>query len=687
MKQFLLSFVVLIITTFNVSATETYRANASGPYIEVALVTEHLLLIPGQTQYLGILLSPENQWHTYWRNAGDSGEAPTVQWTSSVDIEFGDIQWPLPEAIAVAHLVNYGYSGDNLLMVPITLAEDTASVDAAKITADLSWLVCKEDCIPGWATLTIELPIDASSNLEATLSPDAELFSHTREQLPSTKSLYGKHEITDTHLAVSVALDSDISGFDSDGWQLLPFRADIIQHNAVQQALQDNDEFSDLNFLLPKSDYFSLGDESIEFLFTNGKQGFYLTSSINSGAVQSSDNLLWLMLLAFAGGLLLNVMPCVLPVLSLKAMSLSQQSNAINSGQKWGFAIGVLASFWLFAAVILAVKAGGNAVGWGFHLQEPLVIAALAFLFLFIALMLFDVAPTGGRLAGMGQSLTQGKGFTSQFFTGVLAVIVASPCTAPFMATALGVAMVSPAMTTLAIFTALALGFALPMTLLSINQRFAALLPKPGAWTNTFKQFLAFPMLATVIWLVWVFQAQTGDIGLLWLMSGLLAFALCIWLSSVASQRFSMMCLILALLAGGYSSQQASDHNAVVEPQTAATFNDATLAALRKQNKVVLVNMTADWCITCKVNEQVAFNDSAFEQIIGDDNVHYMVGDWTNKNKQIFDFLTRYKRSGVPLYVVYAGEHYEQVLPQVLTTDIVIDAIKQAQQEINNATL
>ncbi|NMP14997.1 thioredoxin family protein [Thalassotalea sp. Y01] len=692
MKRFLFFIGLYFFALLHVVAAESSDSSrATGPHIEVALLSENSALVPGERQYLGILLTPEKEWHTYWRNAGDSGEAPTVSWSAPQNMEFGDILWPLPESIPVAHLVNYGYSGANLLMVPVTLSEQNTAASSVKIVADLSWLVCKEDCIPGWATLSIELPVNPEGNPSEQLSEDATWFANTREQLPQSQILSGKHEFTETHLALSVSMPESVS---ANNWQLLPFRADVIQHNAVQQPVLDNGQ---LNFLLPKSDYFSLTNEDVQFLLTDGEQGYYLTSGLNSAAASAissgaeSQSLLWLMLLAFVGGLILNVMPCVLPVLSIKAMSMSHSRDYNQNQQsffnKAGFAIGVLTSFWLFAAIILAVKASGSAVGWGFHLQEPLVIAALAFLFVFIALMLLDVAPTGGRLAGMGQSLTQGKGFKSQFFTGVLAVVVASPCTAPFMATALGVAMVSPAITTLMIFTALAVGFALPMTLLGLSRKFANLIPKPGAWMDTFKQFLAFPMLATVVWLVWVYQGQTGSLGQLWLLSGLLMFALFIWMSSKSSARLSPLFLLVALLAGGYTSHQGSALIKQAEVQTAATFSDTKLDMLRKQNQVVLVNMTADWCITCKVNEQVAFNDEAFDAVIADEQVHYMVGDWTNKNQQIFDFLTRYQRSGVPLYVVYAGEHYEQVLPQVLTTEIVINAIEKAQQEIENGTL
>ncbi|MBO9488822.1 thioredoxin family protein [Endozoicomonas sp. G2_1] len=672
--------------------------SASGPHIRVSLLSEHQSLVVGQQQWLGIRLSPELEWHTYWRNAGDSGEAPNVSWQTNADINFGEIQWPLPEQIPVAHLVNYGYSGDILLMVPITLNSidtlnaTTENATTARISAELSWLVCKEDCIPGWATLTIELPISVTNHT----SVDAGLFQQTRKRLPAPQKLNGKYEITEQFLTLSVEPPH------SANWQLMPLRADLVQHNQKQQWLADNNSNS-ANVLLAKSDYFSVVDEPLEFLMTDGNNGYYLTAHYNqSPSVTNSAYKppIWLLLaFAFIGGLILNIMPCVLPVLSLKAMALAHHANNEHDSNRslshWGYLLGILASFWLFAGLILVLKSGGNAIGWGFHLQEPAVIAALAFLFVFIALMLWDIAPSGAGFANLGNKLTEGVGFSSQFFTGVLAVIVASPCTAPFMATALGVAMVSPALDTLLIFTALALGFALPLSLLSLSPQFAKALPKPGPWMETFKQFIAFPMLATVVWLVWVFLGQTNSLAQLILLCGLLLFTLLIWFAHKSRGKKSLIALILAVITAIYISVSANNkvnENATNQQlpsarakQNSQPYDPTLLSELRNQQQVVIVNMTADWCITCKVNEHVAFKDPQLNQLLQQSDVHYLVGDWTNKNNTILQYLNQYQRSGVPLYVVYAGSKSARILPQILTPEIVINAIKQAQQELNHA--
>ncbi|GLX85136.1 thiol:disulfide interchange protein DsbD [Thalassotalea loyana] len=662
---------------FNLS---TYVTNTiqlgRGPHIEVALVSELDGAKIGQEQWLGILLSTEKHWHTYWRNAGDSGEPPTVNWQSPSDITFGEFHWPIPTQIPVAHLTNYGYEGKTLLMVPFTINNLVPEVSQVSITADLSWLVCKEDCIPGWATLSIELPVLDSPKV----ATNGQLFEQTRKLLPQPEKLSALYEVTDQFLTLSLELPS------KSNWQLLPFRSDLIQHSAQQQWLTEPDDVK-TNVLLQKSDYFSVENEPTDWLLTDGKKGYYVQATVNTTnpPIPHGQASIWLMVLfAFIGGLILNIMPCVLPVLSLKAMSVTSSGDNKNH---WGYLIGIMVSFGLFATLIITLKASGNAIGWGFHLQEPLVIAFLAFLFVFIALMLWDLVPNVAGISGLGQNLTQGDSFTSSFFTGVLAVIVASPCTAPFMATALGVAMVSPAYVTFLIFAALGLGFALPMTLLSLSPRFARLLPKPGAWMNTFKHFLAFPMLATVIWLIWVFLGQTNSLGQLWLLTGLLSFAFCFWLASLYVGKKALLATIFGLFVAFYTSIKGSELATTAQVITQSSFSEQKLANMRNNNQVIVVNMTADWCITCKVNEQVAFSDETLQAVLAQENVQYLVGDWTNKNQEILDYLTRYQRSGVPLYVVYAGNQSEQVLPQVLTSDIVINAIQQAQQELNNATL
>ncbi|WP_394175793.1 protein-disulfide reductase DsbD family protein [Thalassotalea litorea] len=654
----------------------TANTSATGPHIEVSLHSENQAWQPGSEQWIGILLEPEAEWHTYWQNPGDSGEAPSVTWSSDAKLQFGDIQWPIPKAIPVAHLVNYGYEGANLLMVPVQVP-DNLNQDNITIEASLSWLVCKEDCIPGWADLTLTLPVSTPSQS----SDSKPLFEEQRNSLPATQLLHGKFEVTEQH--ISVVFEPPVSS----SWTLFPLRSDIVQHNQPQQQVSDNGQVTSV---IPLSDYFVANNQSLRFLVSDGYRAYYLTADANAiGPGKGEDINLWLLIaMAFVGGLILNIMPCVLPVLSFKALSLSDTQMTLT--KKLGYLTGVLVSFNVFAAIIIGLKESGNAVGWGFHMQEPAVIVALSFLFVYITLTLLDIGPTGAKYAGIGQSLIKGDSFASQFFTGVLAAVVASPCTAPFMAAALGVALLSDNLTALVIFNALALGFALPMTLLMLSKTFRQWLPKPGPWMNHFKIFLTFPMLATVVWLVWVFLGQSNASTQFVLMMALLLFALILWLASISKgiwQGLFQCSAIAFVFSAVYFSASvtpptsAGDSNLVTFEKS---YSPTKLAELKQENQVVLVNMTADWCITCKVNEQVAFSDKDVQTILQSQSVNYMVGDWTNKNAEILAFLQKYKRSGVPLYVIYGGSTYEKVLPQILTADMVIEAINQAKKEINH---
>lgn len=696
----LLSILCLSLVLFSMASGASAQGQSndlstgSGPHIQVSLISEFQELTSG-LNWLGVYLEPEEQWHTYWRNPGDSGEAPKLNWILPEGLTSSEIEWPIPDEIRVAHLVNYGYEGANLLMVPIYL-EATEKIEDSpiEVKVDLSWLVCKEDCIPGWASLSKTFQFSEAPNL----SSNSNLFSDTRKRLPSTQGIEARHEITEQNIVVSLSPPKD-----SD-WRLLPLASAVIQHNSQQtlvtntsvnnsllnnsllnnsllnNSLLKNNENNDLSIVLAQSDYFTRSEQDIEFLLTDGQQGYYLTSALNL-ASQSPQYALWLLaLMAFAGGLILNLMPCVLPILSIKALGIQQQNQTLFTKSAYFF--GVLSSFLGFAIIIILLKQGGNAVGWGFHMQQPWVVAILAYLFTFIALTLLDIAPSSGRFAGIGQNLIQGQSASSQFFTGVLAVIVASPCTAPFMAAALGVAMVSDATVTLVIFASLGIGFALPMTLLFAVPSMRKRLPKPGMWMESFRQFLAFPIFATVIWLVWIYLQQTSAYAQLWLLSGLLFFSMMIWLAGKSKTPIAMALNTIALVSIAFIAVPSGEK--VNLDEQAQAFNLKRLQELRDANQVVLVNMTADWCITCKVNEQVAFSSEKFEQAINAKNVHYMVGDWTNKNEQILKYLNQYQRSGVPLYVVYAGNTGSAVLPQILTTEMVINALELAKGEIKN---
>ena len=676
----LLSLILFLAIAFPCLAENAINASwqGEGPHIKVALISEENGLRPGATQMLAIRMSPETDWHTYWRNPGDSGEAPSAAMSSNAALQFGDILWPTPEVIPVAHLANYGYSNEHLLMFDVTTPKDVTIGQTVLITADLSWLVCKEDCIPGWATLTLSLPVIESSSPTEFVGN----FAQTRNSLPSKRDVNARFEVNEYHIALQ------FTGKENGRWHAFPFRSDLIDHASAQQQVFAN---GTVNILMPRSAYFSGNPKSANFLLSDGTDAFYVEAALASLDAQSietsSHSLLILLGSAFLGGLILNIMPCVLPILSIKALALRQHTQLLS--HKLAYLLGVLVCFNAFAIIVMMLQQGTEQLGWGFHMQSPTVIWLLAFLFTFIGLVLLDVFSVGSKMAGMGESLVTGNSAKSHFFTGLLAVVVASPCTAPFMAAALGVALVSEPLLSLAIFNALAIGFALPLTLVFISSTLQRWIPSPGAWMQTFKHILAFPMFATTVWLVWVFAGQQGLVAQFVLMLALVFFSFCAFMSDKTQRSLRavfvtsmVVCLVLPFF---HVLPIANDNNANQAIATSQkNYDPAMLDALKRKQQVILVNMTADWCITCKVNEQVALNTTSVKQALSDEDVHYVIGDWTRKDDEILRYLKQYERAGVPLYVVYSGTQNYQVLPQVLTPGIVIDAIDNAKEELSS---
>ncbi len=403
-------------------------------------------------------------------------------------------------------------------------------------------------------------------------------------------------------------------------------------------------------------------------------------SSSTAGAATAAPTSFWLMaLFAFLGGAILNLMPCVFPILALKVMGLVQ-ANAESPAQRrlhgLSYTAGVLVSFLLVAGVLLALRSAGAALGWGFQLQSPWVVASLIYLFFILGLSLSGFVEFGGRWVGAGQGLTEKGGAVGSFFTGVLAVIVASPCTAPFMGAAMGFALVQPAPIGLAVFLALGLGMAAPFLLLVSVPALARLLPRPGAWMNTFKEILAFPLYATAIWLLWVIGRQTGSNGMAAVLAGCLLLVLALWLwrlgktplraAAVAAGALAVFILASPLL-NTVTAQTGSDE---------AAYSAQRLLEQRVEGKPVFVNVTADWCITCLANERVALSSKAVKAAFASNEIAYLKGDWTNSAPHITALLAEYGRSGVPLYLLFPADPSSPaiVLPQLLTPGIVVDA-------------
>ncbi len=708
---------------------ESAAAGASAPIVESSPVhTEHteaqLIVggpaLPGETLWVGLRLEHIPKWHSYWRNPGDSGLATEIEWTLPAGWSAGEIQWPPPHRLPVGPFVNYGFEGEVVLPVALRVPSEAAPGSAVRLEASANWLVCAEICIPEEGRFVVDLPIgdpDAQSRQADALGS----LSRARQALPK-ESPWAATVGGD---AVSLLLHVAATGLRRDRLSdvyFFPHDPEAVEH-AGEQKLAVNDagltlriprgiakgrEIGPLDGVLVLEERLDGGTVRQAFeiaalpgsVTTPAAAAFASPMATGSGGMPVAGfGLLHAVVLAIGGGLLLNLMPCVFPVLFIKALGLAR----LGAGQRrevrlhgLAYTAGVLATFGLLAGALIALQQSGAVVGWGFQLQQPVVILLLAYLMTLIGLNLaglFDVQGGGN----VGAHLAARSGNTGAFFTGALAVVVATPCTAPFMGIALGFAVTQPPAIALGIFLALGLGMALPFLALSLFPGAARFLPKPGAWMERLKQFLAFPMFATAAWLVWVLVQQVGPVGVAIASAGILliAFGAWVWNLLPASSgreagrsgwRLAARAVGVAAFAGALlllrlplEQPARAGTDPVPVPGSAVvwqTFDPDRIAALRGEGKAVLVNLTAAWCITCQVNERVALSSPSIGRALADGNVVPLKGDWTNGDPVITRYLSGFGRTGVPLYVLYpAGEGEPTVLPQLLTESIVRNAI------------
>ena len=627
---------------------------------------------------------PEH-WHIYWQNPGDSGIPTSITWESlPKGVTAGPIHWPVPVRAEMGGLVNYGYENTVILPVPLQLSEDAAT--SGTITAKVDWLVCKETCIPESAVLTADIGDKASEE-------DVAALDKALDSVPMAMDIatYVVADDSQVRIAFNEQANSHADIFPiTDGW--FPNNATPEIHRAKGW----------IGFVLPRGS--APVSDTLEAVITVKHEGITthwqqtakrveqfpeyvpqdLFDTVPTTAAPDNDiTLLTALLFALIGGLILNLMPCVLPVLSLKVLALSRKADASRAEAfKHGLAYtgGVLASFALIGAALLIIKAGGAAIGWGFQLQSPGFVLGLIFVVFLVALNLLSVFELPVLFGSRGQSLTSRDSVVGSAATGVLAVALATPCTAPFMAPALGAALTLPSYGAMLIFLALGLGLALPYLLISISPAARRLLPKPGLWMQHFKEVLAFPMLATAAWLLWVLTEQTGSMGLLLALGYLIAIALALWGLKRHQSRLwravwkvvlvgSIACALInaPVQDTGSKSTMSMDHVA---------FDARELEALRAAGKPVFVDATAAWCLTCKVNERVALSDSRIVSLFKERNITFMVADWTNRDAAITAWLASFGRNGVPLYVYYPPSGEPVVLPQILTPALVEDAIR-----------
>jgi thiol:disulfide interchange protein DsbD len=704
--------------SFQINATRA--AFAWDHSIEVELLSESTNIVPGEETWLAIRLKANEGWHTYWKMGGDSGEATeATQWQAPQGTVVSDIQWPAPHWLPFpgSNLVNYGYDGEIILPISVTVPQNVLEIqdgEQVELATTVLWQVCELICIPGEQRLSLSLPIGEVLELDAR---NVALAEAARAELPVQD-----HDI---EFIIAAAGERVSLGFQSvdplfanvtDAWFFPekrrviangPIRDVTIGPNLIQithaQPRRMLEDLSEVYGVLVVAD--AQGNtNAYEFIDPAADANQITitplaTSSTDSsaGGGTSIGTLLGFMAAALLGGLILNLMPCVFPVLSIKALSFA--ANAGESARKQRidglvYTSGVIIAFLLLATVLIALRAGGELVGWGFQLQEPWFIALIIYLFFTMGLSLSGVFEIGTSLMNTGTELTENShGYRRSFFTGVLATVVATPCTAPFMGPALGFALSQTWIVAMLVFIALGLGMALPILVLSFLPALARYMPKPGNWMVTFKEFMAFPLYATALYFLWVLGVQVGTTGMSLVLAACVLIAFASWLFKkrlaagpfvrYANTGIAAACIVTALyvLQTPFMTPVANEPLALNEDgsvvnQTFEPFSAQRLEELQASGRPVFVNMTAAWCITCLANEQTTLSTDRVKQALADNDVTYLKGDWTNEDPEITAVLERFNRPSVPLYVLYPGDTSKEptILPQILTPSIVVNA-------------
>lgn len=672
--------------------------------VEASLHSSRAAVAPGERFTIVLREAINDGWHTYWRNPGDSGEPTTLTWTLPAGWRAGDIQWPAPEAVPYSILVNYGYEGEVLFPVEISVPANARPGSTVTLTAAANWLVCSDVCVPEDATLTLSVPVAAQGRDDPQWAARiADAVANIPRRQDGVTATIGTGD--PAPLSVALPNASDVRNV-----RFFPFERGVVKAAEPQHASvgAGGASFSLTPDLRPLGEAPLAGlvvyetqangawvRRGVEILAEPGAaiagtderrasmSDDYalaeLEGRITANAVPTESlsalALLAALGLAFLGGLILNIMPCVLPVLSVKAL---QFAGGVKAGEARRHGVlyfaGVMVTFLALAGVLIALRGAGEAVGWGFQLQAPWVTSLLALLFFVIGLNLLSVFEFGSGAQNVGSGLASRGGDMGAFFTGALAVVAATPCTAPFMAGAIGAALTQSAPTTLLIFAALGLGFALPLTLLHFVPGLQKLIPKPGVWMERAKNVLAFPMFGAAIWLVWVFTQQAGADGTVALLTLFVAVTFLILAARWGRMWLAFGALVLAV-TGAFIWKPlvgVETHEVVAsEPWSAARVSE-----LQGEGRAVFVNFTAAWCVTCKVNEVTAFTPRV-AGAMSDTNTAYLVGDWTNRNGDIAAALAEHGRAGVPLYLYYPADGGEpRVLPQVLTESLLLQTVE-----------
>ena len=633
-------------------------------HAEVSLIKYNYSDSSKKNNLIGIKMDMQKNWHTYWKNPGDSGGPIKLKWETDKDIEIKEIRWPRPELIPYEPLMTYGYK--DFVIFPFEYIKKGDQNSKIKLSVD--FLICDDICVPEKAFIETsfnELLIDNNLKKWNDLVPTITLpvLAEVNNNFIELRFSYNDQ----INSAIFFINDQDIVNY--PGRQIL-----IKEENNWLLKIPTIENQANLNSI---NGVLSINDS--EVFLIDGQIEKITTKSLSFDFLQA-------IIFAFLGGLILNLMPCVFPIISLKILSFVSLGNESNSKIRLhalSFCIGVLVSFLLIGLSLIFLKQAGNYLGWGFQLQSPIIVSMLSILMFVIGIILLTDINIGSSLTRLGR--VGSNSINGSFFTGVLAVIVASPCTAPFMGAALGYALIQPSAITIPIFASLGIGFAMPYLILSISPNLIKLLPSPGKWMITLKEFFAFPMFATALWLIWVFSLQTNINLLISLLLSILVISLLFWIIlKIKNTRIQTLIWIFifstVVFEGTYiqsNSQDISKLSSSEQYSKDRAWNIDIEEDFKRNNQAYLINFTAAWCITCQANDKIALSRPKVKQYMKENNIEYIVADWTNKNDEILMALEKYNRNGVPLYIYWKpGMKEAKLLPAILTEKLILDILK-----------
>jgi thiol:disulfide interchange protein len=678
-------------------------------HLTAELVSLGSAIAPGGTQEVGLVITMDEHWHVYWANAGDSGEPPHITWTLPDGITAGPLQFPIPSRLPLGPLMDFGY--EDLIAFPVNISASAGMKPGpVHLDAQVSWLVCAQVCIPGKAHLGIDLMVQPGApgpSQEPIVGALGEAMTLLPKPLPAGMKFSVRADAQQFELTLidgKPEKDVEFYPFDKDPTDLIKNAAEQeieSQRDGVRLYVQRSPDLTTLPATL--HGVMKLSDTVAYDVTAPVVQ---VASVLPPGGAPSSGGTtaLGAIGLAFLGGIILNLMPCVFPVLFLKGLALVQTAATGSAEERTHmrrhgliYALGILVSFWGIVAVLLVLRATGSHAGWGFQLQSPGFVAVLASFLFFFALSLAGQFDIGLSLTSAGGSLAQKQGYAGSFFTGVLATVVATPCTAPLMGAAIGFALAQSAGVTFAVFTALALGLAAPYLLLSWHPAWVRLLPRPGAWMEVFKQITAAVFFATAIWLAWVYgQLYASGEGVdqlslllaCFLLLAVAGWALGRWPAKWPSALAAAVIIALALaipLSQVRGARRAADVPNHTETSSASgseivwqPYSQQALDQARTAGQPVFIDFTAAWCLSCKFNERVVLKSADVESALRNGGVTTLKADWTNSDPEITAKLASLGRAGVPTYVLYpaAAGSAADVLPETLTKGIVLKAIE-----------